>query len=424
MSFTPSREWVAKACDVVDDDEQFDRLGKSIEMTVLFEFEDDQYVVSFEDGSATLDATSPRYVTWDVALRASASTWEKLLAETPPPLHHDILAAWLEAESLTIEGDLVSGVRAIPALKRVIDMFRSVEHDLDLDDTVDPESWNDGEHEAISGHYVWLDVHDESYRTFYEVAGNGDTPMVCLHTASGDTRQWRHVLNDVELLDELTIYAFDMPRHGNTYPPMSTDWWQRDYELTGDFFKDFIMKFIRTLDLNQPIVMGCSMAGKVVLELAIEYPDELEAVISLEGADDRPRTRDFGYLSRPDINQETVRPEWTYALVAPHSPEQYKRESWWIYSQGGDGVYVGDLPYSGSMDIREETPSIDTDQCGVYFLTGEYDFSTTPEETIEAADRIDGSYVEIMDGIGHFPQIENPDLFQGYLHPVIDQILK
>lgn len=362
MSVQPDSEWIGRACQALNGDDQFDRLSEDTEMVVLFEFDDSQYTISIDNGTAEVASETPRYATWDFAMRASAETWEKLLAETPPALHHDILAAWLEAETLTIEGDVVLAVRSIPVLKRVVDVFRQVEHGVELDgeEQID-EGWDDGEHESATGRYVWLDVHGESYRTYYEVAGTGDTPMVCLHTANGDTRQWRHILADERLLDDLTIYAFDMPWHGNTFPPMSTDWWLRDYTLTGDFFKDFIMKFIRTLELDQPIVMGCSMAGKVVLELAIEYADEVGSVISLEGADHRPRTRDFGYLSRPDINQETIRPEWTDALTAPQSPEQYKRESWWIYSQGGDGVYVGDLPTAGRWTSarrrRRSTPT-------------------------------------------------------------------
>ncbi|WP_129113832.1 alpha/beta fold hydrolase [Halegenticoccus tardaugens] len=417
-------EWFATACDAVNDDNQFARLSKHFNATLLLEFGDDQYIVDATGGSIDLREIDPRFTAWDIAIRASVETWEKMLDETPPPLYHDPLATWLEAGDLNIEGDLPLALRHTSAIKRLFTVFRRVrngESDSPKEEASLPPH---GTHEPITGRYVWLDVHDETYRTHYEVAGDGDIPLVCLHTASGDVRQWRHLLNDASLHDDLTIYAFDMPWHGNSYPPLSREWWIKDYTLTGPFFKDFIMTFVRTLGLDSPILMGCSMAAKVVLELAIEYPDELEAVISVEGADHRPRSRDFGYLSRPDINQEVVRPEWTYALQAPQSPERNKRESWWIYSQGGTDVYVGDLPYSGTMDIREEIKTVNTDECGVYFLTGEYDFSTTPQETRRTAEKVDGAYLDIMEGVGHFPQIENPDVFRQALTPVFEDILE
>jgi pimeloyl-ACP methyl ester carboxylesterase len=423
MPTFPQRDWIAAAVAAVNEDEQFARQSEHFDASLLLEVGDDRYIVSAADGSVTLEEGDPRFATWDVAIRADVETWELLLDETPPPLYHDPLATWLEAGDLDIEGDIPLALRHIQSIKRLMVVFRHERNGtIDAPDVV-PDLPEHGTHEAIEGRYLWLDVQGERYRTHYEVAGTGDIPLVCLHTASGDVRQWRHVLNDADLHDDLTIYAFDMPRHGNSYPALSTDWWNQDHALNGPFFKSFIMSFVRALDLNDPVVMGCSMAAKVVLELAIEYPDELEAVVSVEGADHRPRSRDFGYLSRPDINQEVVRPEWTYALQAPQSPERNKRESWWIYTQGGDNVYVGDLPYSGGMDIRDTIGTIDVEECGVYFLTGEYDFSTTPEETRQAAAKVEGAYLEIMDGVGHFPQIEDPVVFKEYLAPIIETIV-
>ncbi|MBP1136583.1 hypothetical protein JOE31_002815 [Arthrobacter sp. PvP023] len=38
---------------------------------------------------------------------------------------------------------------------------------------------------------------------------------------------------------------------------------------------------------------------------------------------------------RPDLNAQQIVPTWTHSLMSPHSPEEYRREVWWIYSQGG-----------------------------------------------------------------------------------------
>ena len=46
--------------------------------------------------------------------------------------------------------------------------------------------------EPIAGRY--LTVEDGS-RIFVEEAGEG-MPLLCLHTAGADSRQWRHLLND------------------------------------------------------------------------------------------------------------------------------------------------------------------------------------------------------------------------------------
>ena len=55
-------------------------------------------------------------------------------------------------------------------------------------------------------------------------------------------------------------------------------------------------------------------------------------------------------------------------------------------------------------------------------LTGEYDYSCTPEDTIRTAGAIPGARVEIMPGLGHFPMAENPDAFRRHILPVLDEI--
>ena len=91
--------------------------------------------------------------------------------------------------------------------------------------------------------------------------------------------------------------------------------------------------------------------------------------------------------------------------------------------QGGPGIFKGDLFfYWHDGDFDDRSPLIDTEKCPVYLLSGEYDSSCTPERTEATAARIKGSQAIIMEGIGHFPMSENPDLFQSFILPVLDKI--
>lgn len=290
------------------------------------------------------------------------------------------------------------------------------------DDGAEPADFEHGEFEPVDAGYVWIEFEGEKYRTYYETAGDGDVPMVCLHTAGADSRQYRHLLNDADVRDDYTVYAFDMPWHGQTLPPTTDDWWTEDYRLTTEFYAGFVAAFVRVLDLERPVVLGCSMGGAIVLELARAYADDVRTVIGLETTANAP-TRDIGYLDHPHVNQEVVRPEWVYSLQAPQSPERRKRESWWLYSQAGHGVYTGDLHfYANDWDARGDLGEIDTDRCGVYLLTGEYDYSASPDDTRKVAAEIDGAHFEEMAGIGHFPMVENPDRLKEYLRPILDEI--
>jgi pimeloyl-ACP methyl ester carboxylesterase len=61
--------------------------------------------------------------------------------------------------------------------------------------------------------------------------------------------------------------------------------------------------------------------------------------------------------------------------------------------------------------------------CPLFLLTGEYDFSCTPEDTKRTAAAIRAAHVTIMEQLGHFPMSENPEQFRRYIEPVLAQIV-
>jgi pimeloyl-ACP methyl ester carboxylesterase len=67
--------------------------------------------------------------------------------------------------------------------------------------------------EPIRGGYVHLSLGGRLHRVYFEEAGQG-IPLVCLHTAGSDGRQFRHLLNDEAVTRHFRVLAFDMPWHG------------------------------------------------------------------------------------------------------------------------------------------------------------------------------------------------------------------
>jgi pimeloyl-ACP methyl ester carboxylesterase len=271
--------------------------------------------------------------------------------------------------------------------------------------------------EPIVGRYVNLEHAGQRYRVYFEEAGQG-TPLLCLHTAGADSRQYRHLLNDTSVTDTYRVVAFDMPYHGRSNPP--DGWWLRRYLLTAEGYLSFIRAVWTALDLTRPVVLGCSMGGAIVLKLAAEYQKELRGIIGLESSAFAPG-RFNQYLHHPAIHGGELAASYTYGLCAPMSPEPNARENWWYYSQSGPGVYAGDVHYySLDWDGREDITRIDTSLCRVSLLTGVYDYSCTPDMTREVAKAIPGSRLVIMEGMGHFPMIENYPVFRRFLLPELD----
>ncbi len=277
------------------------------------------------------------------------------------------------------------------------------------------------EFDPITGRYVYVEVAGVRNRIYFEETGEG-RPLVCLHTAGADSRQYRHLLCDTEVASRWRVIAFDLPYHGRSIPPEG--WWEKEYLLTRDAYAETIIAFVRALGLKQPVVLGCSMGGAIVLELARKYASEMGAVIGLEAAS-QVEGRFVDWSIMPDVNGSVMAASWTYGLMAPQSPEAARREVWWVYSQGGPGVYRGDTYfYSVDWDLRGHEAEIDTSRCPVYLLTGEYDYACTAEETIATAASIPGAKGAKMEDIGHFPMVENYPRFRGHLLPILWELEK
>ncbi len=274
--------------------------------------------------------------------------------------------------------------------------------------------------EDVIGRYMRVEIDGAPHRIYYEEAGQG-IPLLCLHTAGSDTRQYRGLLADKAITQHFRCISFDLPWHGKSSP--APGWWRTDYQLTTASYVAAIQAVSRELGLDRPAVLGCSIGGRIVLDLAARHSDEFRAVIGLQSSAHVEPYYDVSWTHRPDVHGGEVCAAIVSGLMAPQSPEVERWETLWHYMQGGPGIFRGDLHfYKAEGDLRGELHWIDTDKCRVWLLTGDYDYSCSPEATLETAAAIPGASVAIMHQLGHFPMSENYELFRSYLLPILEQL--
>jgi pimeloyl-ACP methyl ester carboxylesterase len=274
--------------------------------------------------------------------------------------------------------------------------------------------------EPVIGRYMTIALGGRPNRIYFEEAGQG-IPLVCLHTAGADGRQFRHLMLDDAITSHYRVIAFDMPWHGKSLPPDGFE--NEEYTLTTSAYTEMVTAFCAALALEKPVVLGCSIGGRIVLNLAIEHAKMFRALIGLEAADFQQGWYDTAWLNRPDVHGSEVCAALVSGLMAPQSPDARRHETLWMYKQGGPGIFKGDLFfYRVDGDLRGRTGAIDTSVCPLYLLTGEYDFSCTPDDTTRTAMAIKGADVIIMKELGHFPMSENPAQFRRYILPVLEKI--
>ena len=357
-----------------------------------------------------------------IVLRGSSSTWTELVERSPEPRRHDILSLTKQQDGITVERGREAFIRHLPTINRLFQLLRDTNRELPKETPIEPPPIEPS-FEGVVGRYVRFTSGGRAHRIYFEDSSpdRADLPvLLALHTAGADSRQFRHLLNDSDVLEQYRIVAFDLPGHGKSLP--STRWWEEDYRLTTDAYASLVEDFVEALYLHKPVVLGCSMAGSLVLELARRNPQLWRGAIGLSGAL-KVQGRFQDWPLSPNINAQQVIHTWTSSLMAPHGPEDEYYETRWIYSQGGPGVYRGDTYfYSEDFDLRGKAAQIDTSICPTYLLTGEYDHACTPSDTDTARHEIPGCKGYKMEGIGHFPMSENYSLFRTHLLPILREL--
>lgn len=383
------------------------RLGRDLDATVLVEAGGEATRFFVRNGVVVASEPQGVMARYDIALRFTAEGWQKFRADPPPPRWGDLMALRRHG-AVAIEGDTRLFFAYLPWFKAAFARPSRAPSAL--------PAWTPG-YDAVTGRYFHMELEGRPHRVFVEEAGTG-IPLLLLHTAGSDARQWRHLLNDPEVTSRFRCIAPDMPWHGKSSPPPG--WEREEYRLTTAGYTGFALALCAALGAERPVVMGCSIGGRIVLDLAARHADALRGVIGLQGSAFVHPYYDTTMLYHPQVHGEVCAAAVS-GLIAPTAPEADRHETLWHYMQGGPGIFRGDLHfYKEEGDLRPLLARIDTGKCPVHLLTGEHDYSCRPEDTLATAAAIPGAVAKIMEGLGHFPMSEDYGALRPHLLPVLE----
>lgn len=361
-------------------------------------------MVSLEDGSSESDA----------AYRLTDEQWATFTADRQP-------RGFTSAQAIhsTLAGECFSGDRIVWAqyavlLDRFLDELRT--RATGSRPTRNPNPAQPLGDSPIRGGYMTLEVNETVRRIYYETAGSG-TPVLCLHTAGADSRQFRYLLENEELTATHQFIAFDMPWHGRSDPP--EDWAQQRYALTTEDYAATVFAVMAHLSIERPILIGCSMGGAVAIYLASTAGERFAAVCALEGGLGNPG-RFVPWTNHQEVDHSHFLTSWVGGLIAPSSPTLPRAMTLWGYAQSGPGVYQGDTNFY-SNDLPTYAKDLGPATCPLWVFSGEYDYSATTEMSRAAVEKVGGTLV-VMSGSGHFPMSEDPVTFTSFLAPVLAEI--
>lgn len=253
---------------------------------------------------------------------------------------------------------------------------------------------------------TYLDV--AGVLAYVEQAGAG-RPVLCLHTAGQSGVQWRNAI--AGLADAgYRVVVPDLPGHGRSEPSPGGP-----VDDLGSYAA-WCATLIDTLGLQRPFVVGCSIGGKIALDLAVRRGERLAGAVVM-AAEAGPGTVNLSGLRRE--LEDVAAPSradrthlGTLAVVGRAVRTERAELIARMHRREDPEVSTCDLIGWGTHDLREELASI---ACPVRLVAGSDDMWIDVASVRASAELIPGAECTVLDGIGHYP-MEEMDDFVPVLH--------
>jgi len=263
------------------------------------------------------------------------------------------------------------------------------------------------EHISIHGHQIG-----------YRRGGQGPV-LLLLHGIAGSSLTWVPAMSLLQ--SDYTVLAPDFPGHGASEKPLG------DYSLGN--LASAMRDFLNLLGIDRATVVGQSFGGGVALQFAYQFPERCERLVlvdagglgrevnwilrlaTLPGAEyvmpalfpasvgnwGDSVVKFFGGRGLP--NAQAVEMWRSYkSLTEGESRHAFVRTVRSVIDPGGQSVSAADRLY-----LTAHTPTL--------IVWGDHDKIIPLHHAYLAHEAISNSRLEVMEGVGHYPQVEEPVRF-------------
>jgi pimeloyl-ACP methyl ester carboxylesterase len=259
----------------------------------------------------------------------------------------------------------------------------------------------------------YVDLHGE--RVAYVDEGSGEV-LLLLHGMAGSSQTWRSVIRP--LSRQFRVIAPDLPGHGESNKPRS------DYSLGA--FAALLRDLLDELGVTRATIIGHSLGGGVAMQFLYQHPDYAQRLILIGSGGLGP---DVGLtlrlLSAPGA--ELVMP-----IIAPRQVLAAGERVWsWLRKVGieaprGEEIWRSYSTFSDAptrqaflrtlrsvVDYRGQAVSAlnrlnSKTELPVMAIWGDRDAIIPVKHAYAAQQARPDIRLEVLAGVGHFPQVERP----------------
>lgn len=237
----------------------------------------------------------------------------------------------------------------------------------------------------------------EGINLYYEKYGNHKKSIVIL-PGWGDTRKtFDYLISFLE--NYFTIYVVDYPGFGNTSFP--------NKNLTIYDYSNLIYEFIKFLNLDDPILVGHSFGGRIIITLLGYYQYKFSNVILMNSAGIKPKktlfkrfkTFFYKFLQKSaNLLPKNLKAKLKNYLFNKFSSSDYKNLN-------------DNMKITFKNVINEDlTPYLKNIRTKALLIWGNKDYDTPIRDANIMNKYIDNSELIILDKASHFSYLEQPNL--------------
>src|ERR1700712_1023505 len=277
---------------------------------------------------------------------------------------------------------------------------------------------------------TYLELHGD--RIAYQDTGQG-AALLLIHGMAGSSATWRELVP--RLSKSYRVIAPDLLGHGESAKPRG------DYSLGA--FAVWLRDLLNELGVERATVIGQSLGGGIAMQFAYQHRDYCERLVLIGsgglGPHLSPLLRILSapgaefvlpvVLTRPVLNLGNKLGSWRSA-AGIQSPRA--RQMWQAYCSLSDAptrqAFLRTL--RSVVDHRGQAVSALnklhlTADLPTLLIWGDHDRIIPVAHAYAAHDALAGSRLEVLEGVGHFPQVEAPttvaDILEDFIASTLSQ---
>lgn len=255
----------------------------------------------------------------------------------------------------------------------------------------------------FTAQYVTID----GAEAYVELWGTGQ-PVLCIHTAGQSGVQYREAAADLAARGFCTVVP-DLPGHGRSDPHPAgpvTDL---------GVYSQWCISLMDALGIERPAVVGCSIGGKITLDIAARLGDRIHSALAMAAEAGRGRVnlrslaRELEDISAPSRTDRTY--YGTLAVVGGAVDSERRERIARMHRREDPEVSISDLIGWGNHDVWGRLREI---TAPALLVAGSDDLWIDAAKVEAAAREIGPARYAFLEGIGHYPMEEMPD-FAAYV---------